>query len=98
MNPIEKEKVGEVVGYLKKLVKNWEGKESKIFSLAKKQNQIIIFNPLKPDLKEIITKITHEDRERDEPYKYIKFGFSEKTKSDLSHECKNLEINIKKCF
>ena len=95
---IEKEKAGEVVGYLKKLVEDWKGKKSKIFSLAEKQNQIIIFDPLKPELKEIITKITHEDRKLDEPYKHIRYGFSEKTKLDLSHECKNLELNIKKCF
>ena len=64
--------------------------------MQKKQNQIIIFDPLKPDLEEIITKITHEDRKLDEPYKHTRYGFSEKTKLNLSHECKNLELNIKK--
>ena len=55
-------KLCEVIAHLIKLVRNWKNDRDNIDALAKKDNQIIILDPLNPDLEEIISKITNENR------------------------------------
>ena len=45
--------------HLRNLVKNWSKDKKNIPLLAKNNEQIIIFDPLKPDIEEIIEKITN---------------------------------------
>ena len=87
LNTLEKadNKLCDVILHLSKLIKNWQKDRSKIPELARKNEQIIIFNPLNPDLEEILEKITNEDKELPEPFKYIQFSFSEKTRQGLNN-------------